>query len=392
MRYACIAIPCIMPYAEDNERGGRRQRKTALVGAFTKQQKGIMFTTLSLPILVLVFLVAAVGVWAAGIQLSKTTDTLADRLHLGQALGGLILLAVATNLPEIAITVSAALRQDLGIAIGNILGGIALQTVVLVIIDVFGIGPSNPLTSRASSLVLVLEGVLVIGVLIVAIMGTQLPAWLIADRIAPGGLLIAILWGVGLWLLGKARKHLPWQKNRDAADEQADNESKKNEQASTKTSTTHAILVFAIAGVVTLVGGVVLERSGEVIADRIGMSGVIFGATVLAAATALPEISTGLASVKLGDYELAISDIFGGNAFLPVLFLLATLVSGHAVLPQAQHTDIYLAGLGILLTCVYIYGLMFRSQRQVLRMGIDSLVVLVLYLVGLAGLVAIAHK
>ena len=120
------------------------------------------------------------------------------------------------------------------------------------------------------------------------------------------------------------------------------------------------------------------------------MSGVLLGATFLTAATSLPEVSTGLASVRVGDYQLAFSDIFGGNAFLPVLFLLACLLSGQSALPQAQDADIYLAGLGILLTAVYLYGLIFRPRRQIVWMGIDSFTVLLLYVVGIAGLVAVA--
>jgi cation:H+ antiporter len=120
------------------------------------------------------------------------------------------------------------------------------------------------------------------------------------------------------------------------------------------------------------------------------MTGVLFGSTFLAAATALPEVSTGLQAVRMGDYQLAMSDIFGGNAFLPVLFLVASLLSGSAVLPLAQDTDIYLTALGALLTVVYVYGLIFRPRRMVLRMGLDSFTVLALYAVGIAGLVAIA--
>jgi cation:H+ antiporter len=166
----------------------------------------------------------------------------------------------------------------------------------------------------------------------------------------------------------------------------------KAEQEATRrrTSTGRSATIFGVAAVVTLVGGVALERSGEAAASHLGLSGVLFGATVLAAATSLPEVSTGLTSVRQGDYQLAMSDIFGGNAFLPILFLPATVLSGRSVLPQAQDTDIYLTALGILLTVVYATGLVIRPRRRVAGMGPDSLVVLVLYLLGVAGLVAIS--
>ena len=249
-----------------------------------------MLSSLSLPVLILIFLTAAAVVWIAGIQLSNATDIFSVRFGLGEALGGLLFLAIATNLPEIAITSTAALRQNIGIATGNILGGIAIQTVVLVVLDVFGVRGRRSLSYWAASLDLV------------------------------------------------------------------------------------------------------LEMSGGDIAGRVGMDGVLFGSTFLAAATALPEVSTGLAAVKLGDYKLAVSDIFGGNAFLPVLFLLASLLSGQAALPQAQSTDIYLTGLGSLLTAIYLYGLIFRPSRRILRMGIDSLLVLILYAIGIVGLIAVAYR
>jgi len=349
-----------------------------------------MFHSFPLFALLLIFVGAAMAVWIAGIQLANTTDVISSRFGLGQALGGLILLAIATNLPEIAITASAALSNNLGIAIGNILGGIGIQTVVLVLLDIFGLWRKDALSYAAASLELVLEGVLVIATLILSIMGTQLPKSLLFARITPGALLIVIVWVFGIWLLSKARTDLPWQEKGRAPDTLHRNRGEKTKDSTQKWSSLRVIIVFVIAAVVTLLAGVVLEESGNEIAVHIGFTGVLFGSTVLAAATSLPELSTGLASVKAGAYNLAFSDIFGGNAFLPVLFLLATLLSGQSVLPQAKNTDIYLAGLGILLTTVYIYGLIFRPKRQIFHMGIDSLVVLFLYILGIAGLFAIA--
>jgi cation:H+ antiporter len=359
-----------------------------LISSFQKDM--LVFDSLGLIPLLLLFVAAAAVVWIAGIQLSNTTDVLSSRFGFGQALGGIIVLAIATNLPEIAITASAALSHNLGIAIGNILGGVGIQTVVLVLLDIFGLKRQNALSYVSASLELVLEGVLVIAVLIVSIMATQLPKSLVFARVGPGELLIVIAWIAGIWLINKARTDLPWQEKGHAPDTSPKKHGEKTQDTTQKWKNPRLILVFIAAAVATLVAGVILEESGDAMATHIGLSGVLFGSTILAAATSLPELSTGLQSVKAGAYNLAFSDIFGGNAFLPVLFLLATLLSGQAVLPLAQNTDIYLGGLGILLTTIYIYGLIFRPKRQILGMGIDSLIVLLLYALGVAGLFAIA--
>src|SRR5712692_8600322 len=134
-----------------------------------------MFGSFSLLLLIPIFVVGAAAVWLAGVQLSTTTDVIDSRFGLGQALGGLIFLAIATNLPEIAIVASAAVAHNLGIAVGNILGGIAIQTVVLVVLDATGLPGDVALSYRGASLIVLLEAATVVAVLALTVMGSQLP-------------------------------------------------------------------------------------------------------------------------------------------------------------------------------------------------------------------------
>jgi cation:H+ antiporter len=340
---------------------------------------------LSLTLLLGIFIASGVVIWIAGIHLSKTTSKISTHFGLGSALGGLIILAIVTNLPEIAIVVSASLQGNTEIAVGNILGGIAMQTVVLVILDAFGTNKKSNLTRESVSLTIALEGLLVITILALVVLGHQLPASLILARVTPAPLLIAATWIIGLRILSKAEKNIPWKlvdgngKIKIVKPEQKDSDIG-------KADTRKAMLIFFVAALFTLIAGVALERSGDAISKDIGMQGILFGATIMAAATSLPEVSTGLASMKLKKYEMAIGDIFGGNAFLPVLFLVATILSGKAVLPTAQKTDIYLTALAMMLTTVYTCGIIFRIKKKIIGMGIDSFIVLILYCVGLVGL------
>lgn len=312
---------------------------------------------------------------------------------LGDALGGVVLLAIAGSLPEIAITVSAAASGNLSLAAGNLIGGIAIQTMVLVICDAAA-SRTKSLTYLVGSLVPVLEGLLVILLVAEVLMGALLPEHVRIGPVSPASIAIVLSWLLGVFALNRARSMPAWQLHMEGSSPGRHDRKTPHpaEEPSPVTSSAgRAIVVFLVASVVTLVAGAVLEVAGSHLASRAGVNGVIFGATVLALASALPEISSGIAAVRLGDNQLAVADIFGGNAFQVCLFLLADLIAGTPVLPSSGPLNAWLGALGIVLTIVYAFGVIVRPTRCYARLGLDSVLVLAIFGLGIAGLVAVSH-
>ena len=350
--------------------------------------------TLSTPLLVLLFAAGAGATWLAGITLSKATDALDVRLGLGEELGGILLLAVAGSLPEVAITVSAAAGGHLGLAAGNLIGGIAVQTMVLVLCDI-AVGPQRPLTFLVGALTPVLEGMLVVLVVSGVLMGALLrPSTAIGGVVSPASIAIIVVWTVGVYVINRVRKDPRWSVSMPGSHPGRRHRRQPHPAQShpfTGSPTRRVIGIFLVSCAITLLAGVGLELSGNTLADRAGVNGVIFGATILATATALPEISSGIAAVRLGDNALALGDIFGGNAFQVCLFLLADLIAGAPVLPTAGRLNSWLASLGVSLTAVYAIGVVGRPQRCHARLGPDSLLALTLFGLGIAGLFVLPH-
>jgi cation:H+ antiporter len=265
---------------------------------------------------------------------------------------------------------------------------------VLVLCDIAA-GRERPLTFLVGALTPVLEGMLVVLVVAGVLMGALLrPSTSIDGVVSPASIVIVVIWFAGVYAINTARKQPRWSFSMPGS---RPGRRRRGQRAAmhthpyAKSSTRRVVGVFLGACVVTLVAGVALELSGNTLADRASVNGVIFGATILATATALPEISSGIAAVKLGDNALAMGDIFGGNAFQICLFVIADLVAGSPVLPTAGRLNGWLAALGIALTAVYSVGVVIRPQRCFARLGPDSLVAIVVFALGIAGLFVLPH-
>lgn len=327
---------------------------------------------------ILLFLFSGAIIWYFSHKLSSVVEYIADAFNLGDAFGGTIMLAIVTNLPEIVIVVIGVQKGDTSLALGNILGGIAIQTVLLVLYDFASRKKEErPLATLTSNRNSIAQGLFLCAILALVIMGSRFNEKFVMQYISPVEAMIVGSWILSLFVIRQceAQKMLP----------KIDDEMVHTSKLSKKS----ALIQLFVIGIIILFFGVLLANTSEDIANHYNISGVIFGATILSLVTATPEISGGLAFVKHRRYPPLISDIFGGNSFLPTLFFVANILAGRSILTDAKNTDLYLTSLSIVLTAVFLLGMIIQSPKRKWGMGIDSWVALVIYVGGIVGLLLI---
>jgi len=137
----------------------------------------VLFTQ-SVALTFLLFVAFATGVWLSGARLTYLADELSDRLNLAKSTVGLVFLALATSLPEIATTLTAAVKQNAELVLNNLFGGIGLQTAVLAFADLWARGSLSNTPRKTNHAI---EAVLLIALLAIlqAAMIVQEPASLL---------------------------------------------------------------------------------------------------------------------------------------------------------------------------------------------------------------------
>lgn len=358
---------------------------------------GLSFESFSIWVNFLIFAIGAGVIWYAGTKLERYGDAISRQTGLGKAFVGMLLLAAATSLPELATTLTATLSGNITLAVSNILGGVVTQTAVLALADVL-VG-RGALTRFTPGFVLLIQGVGLILLLTIvpmaAAMGDMASITLnlagMEYRIALIPLSLLVMFLVVMYLSYRYEEYPRWRRVPDdgAEDVQAIDDSAEEEEPEDipKKGSYKPFFYFALFGLLVLVAGFVITRTAEALATQTGLGSSFIGATLLAISTSLPEISTTTTAIRHDNYSMAISNIFGSNAFDVSLLAIVSLVSGGAYLFQdSLNFSMFAVALGIFMTGVYLWGLLEWEDKTFLRMGWDSTAVVVLYLLGSVAL------
>lgn len=341
------------------------------------------FVYLPLPANLALFAVAAVAVLFAGDRLSHHADTISGITGIGHATMGLMLLAGVTSLPEIVVTVTATLDGHPVLALNNLFGSIAMQVALLAAVD-FTLG-RRTLTSVVPEPAVMLEGSLNILLLAIATCGM-----VVGDVLFLGAGLWAWACLLGYvtsaWILSREEGRVPWVVARRGEPEHRLIEEVESyrDPRGRDAPIWPVIYRTIIAAVVILVAGFVVARSGEAIAEQTGLGENIIGFVLVAISTSLPEASTALAAARHGHFIMAVSDILGTNLLnVGLVFLIDILHVGQPVLVAEDTFATFGALLAIVLLALFLAGLTERLEKQVFRLGYNSIAVLAIYCGGL---------
>jgi cation:H+ antiporter len=301
----------------------------------------------------LLFTIGLVALFFGGEYLVKGASAIARRFNMSPMLIGLTIVGFGTSTPELLVSLQAALENQPGIAIGNILGSNIANILLILGISAL-IAPLVIPFSR-------LRNDLVVMVLVSAgLWAIMLDGSL--SRIEG----IAMLIGLAAYILFAIKS--------GAGHEDTDD--------SPLPAQWKGWAMTAGGLVVLMVGARLLVDSAVIIASSYGISEAVIGLTIVAVGTSLPEMATSVIAAIRGQREIAVGNIVGSNIYniLGILGITAavTPITGDEMDARFVVTDMpWVLGTAIGLTVLaFVLKGVPRSAGAILLAGYVAYLVL----------------
>ena len=262
------------------------------------------------------------------------SSSIAKRLRVPSLIIGLTIVAMGTSLPECAVSISAAIAGNTGVAVGNAVGSNIFN--LMVVCGVCAL--FCPLTVSRGTLTGEFPFSVIVAVVLMVL------GWLgMTLGHIDGFILLVLFAGFLLWMIRSAQK--------------ARNESEAEDEYEIRPI--WQCIVYIVGGAAAIAaGGQIVVNAASAIATSFGMSQNLIGLTIVAFGTSLPELATSVVAARKHEVDMALGNVIGSNIF-NILFVLGVAAAIHPMVFQMENIiDI------IVLVVMSIIGLCFAWWKH----------------------------
>ena len=313
-------------------------------------------------ILNLLFLVIGMALLIKGADFFVDgASRVAKAFHIPSLIIGLTLVSIGTSLPELSVSVNAALTGNADISYGNVIGSNIFNVFVV-------IGASAIFTpmiidkSMKKYDVPILLGIYGLFTIFSFVITPN-----ILDRVE--SIIFCILFGGYLVFLVLRTK----KENAGKEEEE--------EEKPRKMWVNIVFIILGLAGIVA--GGEFVVTTAENLALMAGMSKLLVGLTIVAVGTSLPELVTSIVAARKGENDIAVGNAIGSCIFNVVLIL------GFCSILEPASIDVRplfaLLDVGVMILTVVLLFIFSLKKREVNKY--QGIIFIVLYFVYLTFII-----
>ena len=275
-------------------------------------------------------------------------SSIAKRLRIPSLIIGLTIVAFGTSAPELAVSVTAALKGSNDIALGNVVGSNIFNLLVVIGVSAMICPLAVEKSMIKKDYPLSIGATLLLGLLVMDQFLGKKDAMSLSRLDG-----IILLAGFALFMYLTIREGLAKRKEQLQSQE---------EEIPVKYSLPVSILL-SVAGLLGIIfGGDMTVNSAKEIATAFGLSEALIGLTIVAIGTSLPELVTSVVASKKGESDIALGNAVGSNLF-NILFILGV---SSTILPMSV-SPTYLYDIGFLLVVSLLVFIPVAAKQKISR-------------------------
>lgn len=315
----------------------------------------MLFLQIAILILGFVFLIKGADFFV------DSASAIARIFHIPSVIIGLTIVSFGTSLPELAVSVTSAIKGVEGIAIGNVVGSniVNLMLVAGVTALIIPVEIEKKLLTKDFPFSILCAALLLLIISDIRFAGASKNVITRADA-------LILLMFFAVYMYSVVHSTLS-EKSTETRDDENDSES--TEKSSTIKSV--LFLIIGLAGIIA--GGQMTIKSATWIAHFAGMSDRLIGLTIIAFGTSLPELITSIVAASKGENDIAMGNVVGSNIF-NILFILGTAT----VIRPLEVSGGSFIDIAVLIFCSIVVCLLALPKKKLTRLS--GLVMTALYI------------